>query len=47
MGSVVKKNKQSKAANGKDPKPKMVGLFVVIPPDKVKADRCTAYAYIF
>jgi hypothetical protein len=47
MGSVVKKNKQSKATSGKDAKPKMVGRFVVIPSDKVKADRCSAYAYIF
>lgn len=47
MGNIVKNKKQSKALSSKDTKPRMVGKFVVIPADKVKADRCAAYAYIF
>jgi len=50
MGSLVRKNKKTKATvsnMNSEGKPRVKGKFVIIPPEKVEADRCHAYAYMF
>jgi len=47
MGAVTKKFNKTKNAVASIKKTSSKGRFVVIPADKVEADRCRAYAYIF
>lgn len=48
MGALLSKNSKPKATNSDNSgKSRVKGKFVIIPADKVEADRCRAYAYTF